>query len=333
MRSASGGASVEQRLRARARRRRPRPRWRSASAPRSVMRSGAPGPAPTRITRPRFTARRLRTRRPQDRVRRRARAGRRASSAPSAARLRARAEQLCRDDARAVGRDHARAHAQPRRRSSARPAPRAARCSRAPSPRGDGALGGDARRRSRRGRARPARAASGSPRRACTASAPCADGGQQDLRVDAARAMRCGESEPLEPGAGEHHRVEALAFELAQPRRHVAAQRHDLEIRAQRERSCAARRTLPVPTRAPRGRLASARARRARHQRVARIGALRETPPARAPRCSAAGRSLALCTATSARPSSSASSISFTNRPLPPTLRQRHVAAGGRRWS
>ena len=84
-----------------------------------------------------------------------------------------------------------------------------------------------------------------------------------------------GEPEPIEPRAREHHRVEPLALELREPRRHVPAQRHDLADRGAGGSSCALRRALPVPTRAPRGR-SSSRATPRRHERIARIRALRE---------------------------------------------------------
>ena len=78
--------------------------------------------------------------------------------------------------------------------------------------------------------------------------------------------------------------------------------------------SCARRRTEPVPTVAPVGSAGE----RAADERVARVGALgnggEHEPVGRW--CD--GRSLAECTARSARPSSTACCTSFTNTPVPP---------------
>jgi len=82
-------------------------------------------------------------------------------------------------------------------------------------------------------------------------------------------------------------------------------------------RSSATRRTLPVPTRAPSRRPASV-VPGSRPTSASRGSARSGNAMSDKPSGTVAGRSFALCTAMSARPPRSASSISFTKRPLPP---------------
>ena len=69
--------------------------------------------------------------------------------------------------------------------------------------------------------------------------APCATAGSM-TSVCIGSVMRCGETEPVQPGAGEKRRVGHALLELAQPRLDVAAEPHDLEIRAPVQRSAPA---------------------------------------------------------------------------------------------
>ena len=88
-----------------------------------------------------------------------------------------------------------------------------------PSARQAGALGRDARRASRRRRARASSRASGSPRARLERERALPHRGQQPRRDRCARAIRSASAEPLEARAGEHDRVERLASSsLREPR-------------------------------------------------------------------------------------------------------------------
>ena len=178
----------------------------------------------------------------------------------------------------------------------------------------------EVRGRGRRSRRARVRAASSSARHS-TASAPCADlrqhhGGFEHLGHLVAQA------EPVERGDRDDDRVVALVVALAQPRLDVAAQRREHEVGpGGRELRAAAHRTgSDAPARRD-------RLERRADERVARVAALgnrREHEPGRRRRT---GRSLAECTATSARPSSTACCTSFVNTPVPP------IACRSGRWS
>ena len=165
--------------------------------------------------------------------------------------------------------------------------------------------------RGRRSR-RAARSVSSSSARHSTASAPWPTCGSI---TDGSRQLvgAVGEPEPLERRGRDHDGVEVGR---ASSSRVAMLPRSSANVRSGRSAaSCARRRTEPVATRAPRGQCVERRARRAR-----RAGRRARAPPrARGRRAmSDAGRSLAECTARSARPSSTACCTSFTNMPVPP---------------
>ncbi len=89
-------------------------------------------------------------------------------------------------------------------------------------------------------------------------------------------------------------------------------------------RSWAARRGEPVPTRAPAGRVASVRPSRAHS--ASRGSSRTGTAPRTSPSAGALGRSLSEWTATSHRPSSSASRRAVTNTPVPPSATREPVS-------
>src|SRR5262249_52360400 len=152
--------------------------------------------------------------------------------------------------------------------------------------------------------------------------------GREELVDRKGPRSRIGQAQPLESGRRQDDRVDLAAAPLAEPCIDVAAQRHDLEVAPPGEQlgppggarggggSGPRRRTLAVPTRAPRGKLESAPAcaLSSTSWAVARAG----TAPSVRPRGRLAGRSFMECTAASIVPASSASSISFTKRPFNP---------------
>ena len=185
--------------------------------------------------------------------------------------------------------------------------------------------------RSRR-RARPGRPARHRPRRgsaACSivAAAPrvapsslAALDRQRALRRPAAAsidgsstsAIWSREPEPVER-SDRHH--DGTAGRAPSPAACLMLPRRSTNTRSGRTcASCARRRTEPVATVAP-GREVGERS---TDERVAGVAALGHRRDARAPAAGIDGRSLAECTATSARPSSTAACTSFTNTPWPP---------------
>ena len=133
--------------------------------------------------------------------------------------------------------------------------------------------------------------------------------------------MRCGEPEPLEPGARQHDGVELRLVELAQARVDVAAQRHDV-------RSGRAERKLQ-------SRAAGSRCRRARlpgssaslapelaHEHVASVLAARNASD-REPGGELGGHVLERVDREVGLPRSSASSISFGEEALASHLGER----------
>jgi hypothetical protein len=231
------------------------------------MRSGSPGPAPTSTTRPRLIPRL----RPQRLEQRPGAGGEQRLGHPAAERLGLGALVLGAHDARAVGARHQAAQAQ----APARPRLGEAgqRHVAVALERGQQrALGGQragALRVGERGEIRGQRAAGAGLER----QHALPHRRQQPLRRDALVHVR-GEREPVEAGAGEDHRVEAPSARRS--RRVVTLPRSGSTSRSARQaRSCAARRALPVPIRAPAG-SASSVAKRPPGERVARIGALRE---------------------------------------------------------
>ena len=156
---------------------------------------------------------------------------------------------------------------------------------------------------------------------------PCPGAGTH-ASADSNAEMRSLVPEAPEAGGGEHERVELAGVELAQPRVEIAADRREpcaREQRASAARSagrCSCRSAAPSPDRSNRrlSRAAiagpapfapAARARRAHPRAAARRRApdRRAAPPACPCCCARRGRS---------SPASSASSISLTNRRLPP---------------
>ena len=130
-------------------------------------------------------------------------------------------------------------------------------------------------------------------------------------------------AESLQAGQGQQRRLDDAGLALGQPRVDIAAQIDDLEVGpamqelgAPAQRRGADDRALPEVGDAPDV---------ARDQHVARILARQEGGDDEAGGC-AVGMSFMLCTATSMRRDSSASSISLTNRPLPP------ASDRGRSW-
>ena len=230
----------------------------------------------------------------------------------------------------------------------ARRAPRAARRARprriASTLRERAARAGRSRRRARRGtrarratatvRGRGRRSRRATPERACVVGAALdreralRDLRQHHARVRAPRLAWSREPEPLERGDRDDDRVVAFVRALAQPRLDVAAQRREREVGTRAPRAARAgapnrcRRAPPV------GSSSSARA----DERVARIAALGNRREHETRRASSDGRSLAECTARSARPSSTACCTSFTNTPVPPIACRsaRLVAIAGR---
>ena len=128
--------------------------------------------------------------------------------------------------------------------------------------------------------------------------------------------MRSSQPSRLQAGGGQHDGVVLPFVELAQARVQVAAHGFDRAGPAAAARSCAARRSELVPTFAPCGQFGERACPPGRRAGLRAAGTAASTRPAG----SSVGRSFRLCTARSARPSSSASSISLVNRPLVPTL-------------
>ena len=129
-------------------------------------------------------------------------------------------------------------------------------------------------------------------------------------RVEALRRSRAARPSRSSPHGREHDRVEAALAALPQPRVDVAAQRLDDERRLEREQlGAAARRAVPI--RMP-GRTSPA------PQRASRGSSRGGEAPTARPSVSVEVMSLAEWTATSIRPSSSASSSSFTKTPRSP---------------
>ena len=176
----------------------------------------------------------------------------------------------------------------------------------------EGPLGVDARGGWARARWRPAAAGVGvvvGP--ALDGQRALADLGQHDRRRRAPRRSRSAEPEPLERDGGHDDGVEV--GRLGQPGGDVAPQPGEGEV-GRRSASCARRRTEPVATVAP-----GAAGRRARDPTSASRGSPRSgTAASTSPSAVTDGRSLAECTARSARPSSTAACTSLTNTPLPP---------------
>ena len=164
--------------------------------------------------------------------------------------------------------------------------------------------------RGTRPRGRPARPAGASP-------------------TDRGTRRRGRQAEPLERGRGHDDRIEICG---ACSRRVGMLPRSSANVRSGRSAaSWARRRTEPVPMRAPRQRVEGPA-----HERVARVGPLGERGEHETVGDADAGRSLAECTARSARPSSTACCTSFTNMPVPPIAWIGDVGAlvtGGRRRS
>ena len=156
-----------------------------------------------------------------------------------------------------------------------------------------GARGSRRRRRGTRPPARPARPAAARPR---------------DRRARrSGRRARAGRAPPPRATMASKPR------RLLEPGRDVAAQLGEAEVGSQR------RELRPPPHRS--GADAPARrdlVERPPDERVARVPPLGHGGEHEARARSSAGRSLAECTATSARPSSTACSTSFTNTPVPP---------------
>ena len=162
------------------------------------------------------------------------------------------------------------------------------------------------------------RVASSSPRHS-TATQPCPTAGTNAVGVEAL-GDAVGQPEHLERGDGHHDRPAVGDPCRGGWRCCRAARRTARSGRA--AASWARRRTEPVATVAPVGEVGERPADRARRRR--RAGAGRR-------RCVSAGwatdgRSLAECTATSARPSSTACCTSLTNTPWPP------MACSGTSW-
>ncbi len=139
--------------------------------------------------------------------------------------------------------------------------------------------------------------------------------------------MRLAEPQALQAGGGQHDGVVLALVELAQAGVEVAAQRLDAQVGAQ----CAQLHHAAQAGGADDGALRQlGRARRRWARRRRRAG---PRAPARRPGSKPSGRSIGTsfseCTAMWARPSSSAVSSSFTNRPLPPTL----LSVRSRIWS
>ena len=167
---------------------------------------------------------------------------------------------------------------------------------------------------------RASRVASSSARHS-TASAPCPTCGSI-TDGSSTSAMRSAEPEPLERGGGDDDRVEVRR---PWPSRVAMLPRSSAKREVGPERRRAGPGGAPSRCRrgAPAGRSASVDA----DQRVARVAPLGHRGEHEAVGRSTDGRSLAECTARSARPSSTASCTSFTNTPLPPIVADRDVGA------
>ena len=139
-----------------------------------------------------------------------------------------------------------------------------------------------------------------------------------------APACRHGEAEPLQAGQRQQGRLDLAGCALGQPRVDIAAQGDDLRS-GRRCRSCARRRSAGGADDRALPQVGDALD-VARDQHVARIFARQEGGDRRGPAGCAVGMSFMLCTAASMRRDSSASSISLTNRPLPP------ASDSGRSW-
>ena len=134
--------------------------------------------------------------------------------------------------------------------------------------------------------------------------------GQQLGRLEAAADL-AGEPEPIEPARSEHDGVEPALAALAQARVDVAAQR--LDRRAPARARAAARAAAPTPCRS-----ASPAEASTAPQSASRGSSRARYAPTDEPVVSVEVMSLAEWTATSIRPSSSASSSSFTKTPRAP---------------
>ena len=120
-----------------------------------------------------------------------------------------------------------------------------------------------------------------------------------------------GEPQPVEPAGREHDRVEAALAALAEPRVDVAAERLDRERGLEREQ-------LGAPANRSASRSASRAAIPLAPQSASRGSSRARYAPTTRPSASVEVMSFAEWTATSIRPSSSASSSSLTKTPRSP---------------
>ena len=198
---------------------------------------------------------------------------------------------------------------------------RAARCSRRRAPPGTRAPPRP-RARSARGRAaRRAARTSASSSRHSSAIAPCpgagTNGAGSRTSVDLARAAEPDEARPWPAGSRRSRPRAAGGGACPRCRAGPRAARSGRSAW-----TCARRRRLVVPTRAPAGSSARPPPAPRRARRAGRRAPGSRTS-AQARRAAPSGTSFRLCTARSTSPASSASSISLRKAPLPPTVSSR----------
>ena len=213
------------------------------------------------------------------------------------------------------------------RRPRARRTRRPARCSRRPAP-----PPAPAPPRAARGGTAWSSAATScsSPARTCTASAPWPASGTNSCGSNR-NAIRSLQPEPDQPGGGQHDRVGLAVVQLAQPGVDVA--RAAARPRGRAAARAAGRRGAPTTCRRAR-RPASPPATGNGPQQASRGSARSGTAPITRPSGISPVRSLALCTAASISPSSSARSISRVKTPRPsPIWSNRGAPCRGRRRS
>ena len=264
--------------------------------------------------------------------RRRARAARRppARRAPPGSRRRALAFDA--RDAPAVGRGHQRAQPQPRAlQLGVRAQRNRAAAAERPAHRALGAHAGRGR-----GVAAAARAGAARPRAPARHSMPSAAWpGAGRLSSGVRAGCGCARRGPGASGPAAASMIASYSPRSSLARRVSTLPRRVAQLRGRGWRAaicaCAAQAggaDAPRPRQlGERGVAAARRTRRAGPR-------ARGSPPARSPAAARAGTSFIECTARSARPSASALSSSFTNRPLPPTLSRRRPRAARRRaWT